>query len=120
MSVARSYIRGPRFALRSTDPGKVRACINCVYGNGPHAPWCEKRPTIVDYLCQEIERAQGLGSFADPPEFQGEPITPENVNTVATLDGIAERVYPPPRCLWPHHPLGCKCNWENPHVRNAD
>jgi hypothetical protein len=42
MSVARSYIRGPRFALRSTDPAKVRACIKCVYGNGEHAAWCEK------------------------------------------------------------------------------
>jgi hypothetical protein len=42
-SKPRSYIRGPRFALKSTDPAKVRACIKCVYGNGEHAEWCEKR-----------------------------------------------------------------------------
>jgi hypothetical protein len=38
---ARSRIRGPRFAL--TNPEKCSACIACVYGNGKHAEWCEKR-----------------------------------------------------------------------------
>ena len=41
MSKPRSRIRGPRFAL--TNPEKCRACIKCVYGNGEHAEWCEKR-----------------------------------------------------------------------------
>lgn len=39
---ARSHIRGPRFAL--TNPEKCSACIACVYGNGEHADWCDKRP----------------------------------------------------------------------------
>lgn len=38
---ARSRIKGPRFAL--TNPEKCTACIKCVYGNGEHAEWCEKR-----------------------------------------------------------------------------
>lgn len=38
---ARSFIKGPRFALR--NPEKCTACIKCVYGNGEHAEWCEKR-----------------------------------------------------------------------------
>ena len=41
---ARSHIRGPRFAL--TNPEKCSACIACVYGNGEHAEWCEKRNGI--------------------------------------------------------------------------
>jgi hypothetical protein len=50
ISTGRSYIRGPRFALRSTDPAKVKACIKCIYGNGEHASWCPKHPDFPHTL----------------------------------------------------------------------
>ena len=40
MSVARSYIRGPRFAVK---PCKMKACEKCVYGTGEHAEFCEQK-----------------------------------------------------------------------------
>lgn len=36
---ARSYIRGPRFAVA---PEKMRACEKCVYGTGEHADFCDQ------------------------------------------------------------------------------
>jgi hypothetical protein len=82
---ARSFIRGPRFALRSTE--KVRACIRCVYGNGDHAEWCPQKP----------------------PSFSLPPITPETVDQDASLFGVdpaasPEVASPPgekevPRCM---------------------
>lgn len=40
MSVGRSYIRGPRFAVK---PSQMKACEKCVYGTGEHAEFCEKK-----------------------------------------------------------------------------
>jgi hypothetical protein len=78
MSVARSYIRGPRFALRSTDPAKVRACIKCIYGNGEHAEWCEKG---------KIERA----SPAIPAAPQLIAPASEVFNLALSLAGLREK-----------------------------
>ena len=44
MSVGRSYIRGPRFAVK---PSQMKACEKCVYGTGHHAEFCEKRTPVV-------------------------------------------------------------------------
>ena len=44
MSVGRSYIRGPRFALKA--PEKMHACEKCVYGTGQHAEFCDKRTPV--------------------------------------------------------------------------
>jgi hypothetical protein len=58
-----SYIRGPRFALKSTE--NVRACIKCVYGNGEHAKWCEK----AGRLLPDAPRLQG---GTRPTELKGD------------------------------------------------
>lgn len=50
---ARSRIKGPRFAL--TNPEKCTACIKCVYGNGEHAEWCEKRLPAPAEKVQPVE-----------------------------------------------------------------
>ena len=59
---ARSHIRGPRFAL--TNPEKCSACIKCVYGNGEHAEWCEKRNT----LALSLEPVDGSGPSVRAPD----------------------------------------------------
>ena len=53
---ARSHIRGPRFALRSTE--NVRACIKCVYGNGEHADWCQNKDADVLALPSAVGKEQ--------------------------------------------------------------
>lgn len=52
---ARSFIKGPRFAL--TNPEKCSACIKCVYGNGEHAEWCEKAQRAHAVESQPVEKA---------------------------------------------------------------
>jgi len=69
ISVGRSFIRGPRFALRSTDPAKVKACIKCVYGNGEHAEWCERGQLISAIRLQiqnEVARCS-IGNWKPSP-----------------------------------------------------
>jgi hypothetical protein len=39
ISVGRSFIRGPRFTFQK----RSMCCDKCVFGNGEHAEWCEKR-----------------------------------------------------------------------------
>lgn len=51
MSVARSFIRGPRFALRRKEG--LACCEACVYGVGKHDDFC-----VVVLNCEACQEAK--------------------------------------------------------------
>lgn len=58
---ARSFIKGPRFALK--NPATMTACERCVYGTGEHAQWC----TLSSIAGREANADLSLGATDKRP-----------------------------------------------------